>query len=252
MNNVRAVAVVVPARNEERHLPACLAALSAAAGRLRISRPDLEVILTVVLDRCVDDSAAVLARWPEVTRLDSQAGQVGMARDLGMRTSIRRLTERGAVPAERIWLASTDADSVVPPSWLVEQVEIADGGTDLVLGTVTPNCGDPADDEPADPAIGYWFDQHSLSDGHPFVHGANLGIRAADYLRAGGFPPVGEHEDVRLADAARAGGATVFSTARIAVLTSARRYGRTPGGFAGYLRRLDRQLDRDIASPATA
>ena len=59
------------------------------------------------------------------------------------------------------------------------------------------------------------------------------------YERAGGFAAVAEHEDVRLAEAVRAlGEDRVLATDRVRVHTSSRLEGRTPGGFAGFLRDL--------------
>ena len=41
----------------------------------------------------------------------------------------------GLVPEPgSLWLANTDADSVVPWNWLIHQVDLADAGADLVLG----------------------------------------------------------------------------------------------------------------------
>ena len=63
-----------------------------------------------------------------------RARSVGAARAAGMR-ELLRLTA-GSDPAA-IWLATTDADTVVPPDWLRRQVAYADQGWDVVLGTVT-------------------------------------------------------------------------------------------------------------------
>ena len=46
-----------------------------------------------------------------------------------------RLTS-GSDPSA-VWLATTDADTAVPPGWLRRQLEYADAGWDVVLGTVT-------------------------------------------------------------------------------------------------------------------
>ena len=58
------VLVVVPARNEERLLPRCLQALQDAADRLAAERPGVAVRVVVVLDRCSDGSAEIVAGWP--------------------------------------------------------------------------------------------------------------------------------------------------------------------------------------------
>ncbi len=129
-----------------------------------------------------------------------------------------------------MWIATTDADSAVPPNWLVTQLALARNGADLVLGTVTP-------DDDLDGSERVRFEGlHVLADGHPHVHGANYGVRANVYFEAGEFAPVDRDEDVLLTEALRVLGVTEARTALIPVLTSGRRMGRAPAGFAGFLR----------------
>ncbi len=71
------------------------------------------------------------------------------------------------------------------------------------------------------------------------MHGANLGFRAAAYLRAGGFPDVPTAEDRALVAALTANGSRVRRTRALSVVTSARREGRAPHGFSHYLAELD-------------
>jgi hypothetical protein len=71
------------------------------------------------------------------------------------------------------------------------------------------------------------------------VHGANLGVRASAYLRAGGFPEVPTAEDRALVAALTASGSRVRRTRSLAVVTSARREARAPHGFSHYLAELD-------------
>ena len=178
---IATIGVVVPARNEERRLPRCLAAIATAATALRVGEaetPRLRVV--VVADRC------------------------------------------------------TDADSAVPVEWLRLQLHHARSGVELALGTVAP---DPQ--ELAAGILAAWRLRHLVIDGHPHVHGANLGIRADTYRAAGGFQDVAAHEDVLLGIAVRATGARVISTAAGPVLTSGRTQGRAPLGMATYLRELE-------------
>ena len=65
---------------------------------------------------------------------------------------------------------------------------------------------------------------------HPHVHGANLGVRADAYLRAGGWPQLPSAEDHALWK--RLGNEPRLSDAELRVLTSGRRVGRAPNGFA--------------------
>jgi hypothetical protein len=219
------VIVVVPARDEEARLPRCLAALDDAVTAMReefgADAPAVSVL--VVLDRCTDGSAAIVAGWPGVQALQSDAGSVGSARRLGVQRQLAR-----AVP-ERTWVATTDADSAVPRRWLSVQLTLAEAGTELLLGTVLPDAELPAADRAR------WHAEHDLVDGHPHVHGANLGVRADRYLAAGGFSDVDSDEDVLLVQALRGLGVHECRTALIPVLTSGRLDGRAPGGFGGYL-----------------
>lgn len=232
MTTIDRVVVVVPARNEERRLGRALTAVRGAARVLSAARPTVTVAVFVVLDRCTDGTADVLRRFPGVHPVTSTAGMVGAAR----RSGITEALADPAATAARTWIATTDADSVVPTDWLCRHLDIADMGADLMLGTVVP---DPA--ELDERALTAWTAQHPQIDGHPYVHGANLGVRADTYLRAGGFAEVREHEDVLLAAAVRALGGVVVSPAGGPVRTSARTVGRTPGGFAEYLGALQRQ-----------
>jgi len=130
----------------------------------------------------------------------------------------------------RTWIASTDADSAVPENWLTSQLAFARNDVHLVLGTVEP-------DECLDGDMrARWAAEQLLVEGHPHVHGANLGVRADRYLAAGEFPGIDADEDIALVAALRGLRVCEIRTARIPVRTSGRLIGRTPGGFAGYLR----------------
>ncbi len=227
---VAAVHVVVPARNEESALPAHLSSMLAAVEETRRALPHLVVRATVVLDSCTDGSEVVAATHPWVDLLRVRSGVVGEVRARGVERA-RRPTE-GVDPA-RVWIACTDADTRVPATWVTEQVRLAEEGHDLVVGTVSP---DPAGLPPQ--VLAAWRSRHRLEEGHPYVHGANLGVRLAAYDAVGGFAAVRTGEDVGLVARIRAAGLPWCATTRTQVVTSARRHGRAPGGFAAYLRDL--------------
>lgn len=235
---VRDVLVVVPARNEEQLLPGCLDSLDAAHATLARADPAIRVTTVVVLDRCTDASAELVDARSWVHAARSEAGCVGAARRLGVAAAIGFA---GRPDPGATWIASTDADSVVPPHWLSRQLELACAGADLVLGTVVPEV------RGVDPElIDAWHARHLLTDGHPYVHGANLGVRLSIYLQAGGFAELPVHEDVRLVEAIRRDGGAVVSTASAPVVTSGRFEARAPEGFASYLRAL---ADPDLGLP---
>ena len=223
---IEAVGVVVPAHNEETLLPACLAAVSRGTGGA-----GLPVSVLVVADTCTDRTAAV-ARACGARVIAIGARNVGAARAAGM-AELLRLTA-GVDPAA-VWLATTDADTVVPPSWLERQLRYAGQGWDVVLGTVTV-----ADWDGHPPHVPAAFDAlYEFGDGpHQHVHGANLGIRASAYLAAGGFRSLRTAEDHALLAAATEAGCSVLRASDITVETSARRRARAPLGFSHLLRTL--------------
>jgi glycosyltransferase involved in cell wall biosynthesis len=237
------VAVVVPARDEEQLLPACLDSVAEAAHALARQRPELSVDVVVVLDRCTDRSAAVVAGYGAVRAVTSAAGCVGAARAAGVAAALR-----GAGDPARTWVGNTDADTQVPADWLLAQVGLADEGVDLVLGTVVPHDLETL-------VHMAWTQRHELAEGHRHVHGANLGVRGSAYLAAGGFAPVPLHEDVLLADAVRGTGASWVATDATRVRTASRRRSRVSGGFATYLRELAGEVGAEVAAatgPPTA
>ncbi len=226
LDAIAAVGVVVPAHNEETLLPACLTALRRTASALHVP-----VHLLVVADMCSDRTTAV-ARAEGAQVISIRARRVGAARAAGM-TELLRLTS-GSDPST-VWLATTDADTVVPPGWLRRQLEYANGGGDVVLGTVTVTDWDAHP-----PHVPVTFaERYAFGSGpHPHVHGANLGIRASAYLSAGGFRPLRTAEDHALLAAATRVGCLVVQASDIAVETSGRRLARAPRGFSNLLRTL--------------
>ena len=209
------IGVVIPARDEEELIGRCLAAVVEAARHV-----PLPVDITVVADGCLDRTTAVARSFRGVRVIELESSNVGTARAAGARTALAR----GAH-----WLANTDADSVVPPNWLAHQFALDVAGWDVVIGTVRP---DFAELEPAQREA--WLATHRRGEPNGHVHGANLGVRASAYLQAGGYRTLPEHEDVDLVE--RLAGFRTIASDEAEVTTSARRFGRTPGGYARFLR----------------
>ena len=248
--HIRRVAVVVPARNEEKHIGRALHAIRYAADLVQASRPEVSVGVVVVLDSCRDDTAKAVAETvgddDRFVTLSAHLRSAGASRALGALAALSgrvsgAVGTSGAVsgvsgavaPIARVWLANTDADSVVPPHWLCGQLDLAEAGFDAVVGTVEP------DPEELDPVLlRRWLRHHPFVDDHEHVYGANLGVRASTYVDVGGFDGVRTREDRLLVEKLRSKGARIASTDAIRVLTSGRLDGRAPQGFAGYLRRL--------------
>ena len=226
---VKEVAIVIPARNEQELVVRCLKSIDAAIASLRRFSGDHppRISVTVVADGCSDATVDLVRLHPDIVLLEQPARGVGIARRVGVAQALLN----SQVDPEEFWIANTDADSRVRHDWLTEQLALADSGADVLVGTVRPDFGDLTGAQTR-----AWIE--TRTDGQPngHVHGANLGIRASTYLLAGGFAPVDEHEDVLLVDRARSAGAVVVATDRTQVVTSGRQAGRTPGGYARYLR----------------
>lgn len=220
------MAVVVPAHDEAALLPACLASI-AVAGAAVVGRAQVSTF--VVADACADATAAVAqAHGAEVIEVSYR--NVGAARASGV---VAALGAPGLAPAQRTWLASTDADTVVPPDWLGHQLDLADAGFVAVAGVVRVDSfvDHPAGTESA-------FAAHYATEPgapHTHVHGANIAARADAYLRAGGWEALGLAEEHDLWRRLRAAGERCLATTTLWVTTSGRAKSRSDGGFADLL-----------------
>ncbi|MGH9102409.1 MAG: glycosyltransferase [Acidimicrobiales bacterium] len=231
--------VVVPAHDEQALIVDCLEALRRAA--LHPALSGTQVITVVVADACSDGTAerAALAVGTEV--LEVSHGNVGRARASGLS---HVLGLAAGLHPEALWLASTDADTLVDPDWLARQLAWRRRGAEAVAGMVRV---DDWHEQPRGVRPAFEARQRLLRSrrGHGHVHGANLGLSAAAYLGGGGFPGLPLAEDHALWDAITAAGHVVVAATDVAVTTSARREGRAPGGFSQLLRSLDRAGEHD-------
>ncbi|MED5812381.1 glycosyltransferase [Mycolicibacterium sp. 050232] len=226
--------VVIPAHNEVALLPRCLRAVTTAAACC-----PMPVLTVVVLDSCDDGSAELAGEFGHDLHFVSvEAGNVGASRAAGFAYA-RSLCNHG--DESRTWYATTDADSQVDPDWLLRQ---SAAGAAMVLGVVRV-----ADwrHHPVALVQRYMHAYESSSrraNGHNHIHGANMGFRADAYWTLGGFRPLATGEDVELAERFEAADYRIERDPTLSVTTSARRNGRAPGGFAGYLRDLSRSVFR--------
>jgi glycosyltransferase involved in cell wall biosynthesis len=226
------VGIVVPARDEAELVGRCVASILRAALPAGVER-----WIVVVADGCADQTAPLAARAldrsGEIVSLDAR--RVGAARRAGAQAAVTRF--RGAGRAmDRVWLLSTDADSTVPHGWIDTYVEQAEAGAVAVAGSVSV---EGFDEHPPGVERAYRDQYAARADGsHSHVHGANLGVRADAYLDVGGWHRLATGEDHDLWRRLRARDHPLLSTIEAPVLTSGRRLGRAPEGFAGLLGRL--------------
>lgn len=218
------VVVVVPARDEERDLPACLAGLLVA-----VANSPAPARIVVVDDASLDATATVARTRlaPPHQVVEGPGRDVGSARRHGVAVAVG-----DDVDPRRVWIASTDADTVVPPDWLVRQVRHAAAGTDAVAGVVTLG------DAPAALVAAFRTRYGHHTDGtHRHLHAANLGIRLSTLQAAGSWRSAGHAEEHDLWRRLPPGTRVVADSALV-VTTSARLQGRAPIGFAADLARL--------------
>ncbi|MFJ4922900.1 ATP-binding protein [Streptomyces sp. NPDC088725] len=235
-----ACAVVIPAHNEAAVLPDALRAVRAAMGHPALA--GVRLLTVVAADDCADETAEAGrragARVVEVARHN-----VGAARAAAADLALGLLGTYG----DGLWIATTDADTLVPRDWLAHQLHQAGRGWECVVGTVRiaphPLLG-PATAAGHDAR--YFADRPAGAAGwsHSHVHGANLGVAAAPYREAGGFPALVHSEDRALVAALERRGRRILRTDRCPVLTSGRPDFRAPHGLGALLDALARDADQ--------
>jgi glycosyltransferase involved in cell wall biosynthesis len=227
---VEQIGIVVPARNEVSSIGECLEGLSRAG-----SAVEVPVRVVVVADSCTDGTAAEARRAANQFRLafdvvEVERRSVGAARRAGADHLLVRLGCRGT------WLATTDADSVAPDTWLAAQLRHAALGASMVVGPV-----DVVDWSMRPEGLGRAARDAYRCAVRPHIHGANLSFRADAYRRAGGFAAIDADEDVGLVTSFLAAGENVV-WAGPPVVTSARRDARAGAGFGAYLDDLETSM----------
>ncbi len=217
------IGVLIPVHDEEDCLADCLESVLRAAAHAGLGGEPVAIV--VALDACSDGSGRIAAGYPVAT-LQIDARNVGMARA----AAAVALLDAGAD-----WLACTDADTVVSDDWLYQQVKLRDeSGADAVCGTIsvldwTPHLAR------LQVLLQRFHAVYNDADDHRHIHGANFGVSALAYRRAGGFQAVACSEDVALEEALRASGARIAWSAAPRVVTSARIASKARGGFGDTL-----------------
>lgn len=212
--------IVIPAHNEEALIGDCVRAAMRAARHPALDGERVEVL--VVLDSCTDATGVIAARGGAFT-ITVRDRNVGAARAVGA----QMLLARGAR-----WLAFTDADTLVSEPWLADQLA---QNADAVCGSIGVEDWS-AHGIHAELLSAHFRETYRDRNGHRHVHGANLGVSAEAYCKAGGFRYLACSEDVALVAALEDTGARIAWSAEPRVVTSARRHGRAPGGFAEALK----------------
>jgi glucosyl-3-phosphoglycerate synthase len=228
--------VVIPARDEEEHIGACLSALGAQT----IPLDEFEVI--VVLDHCGDRTAHVSERAARrfglrLSLVDGPGDGAGAARRAGMDLAAERLLARGL---EDGLIASTDADSRPAPDWLARQLAHVSAGARAIAGLIEL---DPVQARDLDPDVLRRREREAAERlerlrevdpdaTHHHFAGASLGVTAGVYRAVGGLEPLVALEDAAFAERLARRGVPVLRAADVRVRTSARANGRAARGLA--------------------
>ncbi len=245
--------VVIPARDEEKHIDACLHALAIQQTPDGRRLPDGSFTVLLLVNNSSDTTAAkARARAAElayplhVREIDLPKGSAhaGGARGAVMDWGAEHLGARGGV------ICTTDADSEVSATWIADIRNALEKGVDAVAGVVE---FDPQalrsrpfsharrledryaalqaevtarlDPEPHDP----W-------PNHGWAWGANMALTSQAYRAIGGLPCVPLAEDRALAAALRTYDFRIRHSLSVRVRTSLRDVGRAAGGLADLVR----------------
>lgn len=231
--------VVVPARDEEVLIGACLKALALQTG---IASEAYEVLL--VLDRCADGTEErareIAAAHPSLgMRFLQGPGQgSGPARRVGMEEACARLLRVGRPEG---LIACTDADTVVSADWLSAQIRAVSEGARAIGGRI-----ELADDGSLPQSVALRHAEHGrlrherlLSDPcrigkseHWQFSGASLALTAEVYREIGGLEPLTVLEDEALERVLSEHGIPIQRLLSVRVTTSPRLQGRATQGLS--------------------
>jgi glucosyl-3-phosphoglycerate synthase len=228
--------VVIPARNEELVIGACIEALAAQT----VGAGAFEIVL--VADACTDATAPAARATARERGLSLRvllgAGiGSGAARRLGMDAAAARLLALGAPDG---LIATTDADSTPAPDWLERQLDHLACGARVIAGLIELEPAEAARlpsavvrRREADAAVRFArLSEADPTAGHHHFAGASLGITADAYRQVGGIDAAVALEDEALLVRLQAERVPVLHASDVRVRTSARADGRARRGLS--------------------
>ncbi|BDA83294.1 hypothetical protein Sa4125_08360 [Aureimonas sp. SA4125] len=250
--------VAIPARNEERRLPALLAALAGQSWQRHSGRP---LAVVIVLNNCVDGSSAAVAAAidaePRLSvtliniQLPAEDAHVGNARRLAMDTALASAEDR-----QHCAILTTDADAVPPSDWVDANLRHLND-VDLVGGIIRGNEAEEAQLGPGfrrraslhlhyaklTDRLAAWIDpiEHDPWPRHRDHTGASLAVRADVYAAVGGLPTLPLREDIAFVSKVVAAGYRLRHPLDVRIDVSARLVGRAKGGMADCLKEWMRE-----------
>jgi cellulose synthase/poly-beta-1,6-N-acetylglucosamine synthase-like glycosyltransferase len=176
------VSILVPARNEEKHLPALLSSLS------KLDYPEEKLQILLVDDQSSDGTSEIMKTWcdrPSRTFFSLQATDSFRFNANGKANALSFLEQK----AQGEFLFFTDADCQVNPNWIKEGIASMRPEVGLLMG-VTQVKGDDFLSKMQE--IDWWFTQGVIKIatdlGLPTTGmGNNMVIRREALERVGGF-----------------------------------------------------------------
>ncbi|TGD83339.1 glycosyltransferase [Hymenobacter wooponensis] len=250
--------VVVPAKDEAENLLATLAALAAQTTLAGEPLNPAEYEILVLANNCLDETAALAREFARChpalavhvleIELPRAEAHIGKARRLLMDEACRRLELANNSGS---FIASTDADTLVAPTWLAATQAALAQGADAVGGRILMHM---AVASAADAARRYQLQDTTYqllkarletlldpaeSDPWPRHHqhfGASFALTPAAYRRVGGLPVVPYLEDEALYQALLHHDLRLRHCPQVRVYTSNRQMGRVAVGLSWQLR----------------
>jgi GT2 family glycosyltransferase len=266
-----AAIVAIPACNEAARIERCLAAL--AMQRDRVGSPVLPAAFEVLLlaNNCTDATAGIARGlapdlpYPLLVieqALPPDSASAGGARRLAMEDAAARLDSS----QDHGIILTTDADSIVSPTWFANTMRHIEEGADCVAGYIDA-------DPPEIVSLGAQFlsrgrledtylrqvaeilarcdpRPHDPWPNHRVASGASLAVKLEAYRAIGGLPAVALGEDVAFTEMLDRHGFKIRHALDVSVVTSCRLDGRAAGGAADTMRHRrdvpDAQCDADL------
>ena len=247
--------VTVPAKNEAATLTRCLTAFTTQVLLDGTPLPSDYFEILLLLNNCTDNTAAVADEWhaanPAVAlrvverTLPPDHAHVGTARKLLMDAACERLS-----PTESTLTAilATDADTVVAPDWISQNLHALERGAHVVGGLINLLPDDLAalppqlrhryiQDRRYASLVAQLEDRLDPRPGDPWPRhldhfGSSLACTPQAYLAAGGMPAVTPLEDEAFVDSVRRANLILRHEPAVRVFTSARLSGRAELGLA--------------------
>jgi Glycosyl transferase family 2 len=239
------VVAAVPVKNEEVQIGVCLQSLCDQTRKLDR--------LVLLLNNCTDTTADICRQFQdrfhgieiyEVT-LRSPRASAGEAR--------RRALELARSGARETIILTTDADAILPSTWVEQNMRDIAAGADAVCGMAEIHACDAAiipytlheDDQRETFLLSILDEIVSLLapdkfdpwPRHQQQSGASIAVRSSVLDFAGGLPRVASGEDRALIDALRLIDARIRHAPDILVRVSGRLEGRAAGGMAETIKR---------------